>query len=65
MKRAIVDKDLCIGCGVCAEVCPRVFEMRNDDKAQAKTISVAPEDEISCRDAADQCPTSAITIEES
>jgi ferredoxin len=28
--KAIVDKDLCIGCGLCVDVCPEVFEMNAD-----------------------------------
>ncbi|HEX9021818.1 MAG TPA: ferredoxin, partial [Nitrospirota bacterium] len=27
-----VDLELCIGCGLCSELCPKVFELR-DDKA--------------------------------
>ncbi len=61
--KAIVDKDLCIGCGICTEVCPEVFEM-DDDKAKAIVTPVPPEAEGSCRDAADQCPESAIKIVE-
>ena len=60
--RAIVDQETCIGCGLCAETCPEVFEMP-DDKAQAKVDPVPPEAEAACRDAADQCPSSAIKIE--
>lgn len=62
--KATVDKDRCIGCGICVEVCPEVLEMDDDDKAKAKASPVPPETESSCRDAADQCPDSAITIEE-
>jgi ferredoxin len=61
--KAIVDKDLCIGCGLCVEVCPEVFEM-NDDKAEAKVNPVPPEVEETCRDAAGQCPVEAIKIED-
>lgn len=62
--KATVDKDLCMGCGICTEVCPEVFEMGDDDKAQAKATPVPPEVESSCRDAADQCPVTAIKIDE-
>lgn len=62
--KATVDKDLCLGCGICADTCPEVFEMDDDSKAQAKVNPIPPEAEGSCREAADQCPESAITIEE-
>lgn len=62
--KATVDKSLCIGCGLCAEVCPQVFEMNEDDKAQVKANPVPPKAEEDCRQAADQCPGSAIQIEE-
>jgi ferredoxin len=60
--KATVDPELCIGCGLCPEICPEVFEMP-DDKAQVKVDPVPPEAEAACRDAADQCPSSAIKIE--
>ncbi len=65
MMRATVNKNLCIGCGLCGEVCPEVFEMGEDDKAQIKTVPVPLNAEDSCREAASQCPESAIQIEES
>jgi ferredoxin len=64
MKRAIVDKNLCIGCGLCAEVCPQVFGMGDDNIAQVKTDPIPQEAEDSCHLAADQCPGSAIQIQE-
>ena len=30
MTRPVVDEDLCIGCGRCEELCPRVFEVGDD-----------------------------------
>lgn len=61
--KAIVDKDACIGCGLCAETCPEVFEM-NDNVAIVKVETVPPAAEGSCKEAADTCPVNAITLEE-
>mgnify|MGYP001556529441 CR=1 FL=1 len=63
--KAKVDQDLCSGCGLCEEVCPEVFKMGDDDIAKVKVETVPPEAEQSCRDAADQCPSEAISIDES
>ncbi len=62
--KASVDKELCLGCGVCADLCPEVFDMNDDNKAETKVDPVPSETEGSCREAADQCPSSAIEIEE-
>ena len=61
--KATVDEETCIGCGLCAETCPEVFEM-NDDKARAKVDEVPEDLAESCREAAESCPVEAIQIEE-
>ncbi|VGO19944.1 ferredoxin [Pontiella sulfatireligans] len=59
--KATVDPDLCIGCGVCEQICDAVFEM-DDNVAKVKGAEVPPEAEASCQEAADACPVEAITI---
>ncbi len=61
--KAIVDLNLCTGCGLCADTCPAVFEM---DDAVARVLGESvPEDALDiCREAADNCPVEAITIKE-
>ncbi|MGI6621144.1 MAG: ferredoxin [Bacillota bacterium] len=62
MAKVYVDEELCIGCGLCADTCPDVFELTDEGKAVAKENA---EDNLECaKDAADTCPTEAIIIEE-
>ena len=60
--RVTVDKEGCIGCGLCAETCPEVFELQ-DDKACVKMEEVPEEPEETCREAAEECPVEAIQVE--
>ena len=62
MKPAL-DPDLCIGCELCVQACPDVFRMAGD-KAVAFVDSVPEDIEDMCKEAVDQCPVDAITIEE-
>lgn len=61
--KTFIDEELCIGCGLCVQVCPDVFEMK-EDKAITKTETLNSEHESDCREAADNCPVTAIKIEQ-
>ncbi|MDD2239986.1 MAG: ferredoxin [Kiritimatiellae bacterium] len=61
--KAMVDSDTCTGCGLCADICPEVFEMY-DGLARAKVESVPEGAEATCREASDGCPPGAISIKE-
>ncbi len=59
-----VDFDMCASTGGCMQVCPEVFEVRND--GYLYILREEPGDELhdKVREAADLCPTAAITLEE-
>ena len=52
-----IDKEKCIGCGLCSSVCEEVFEMKDDMKANVKSQKNLP----CVKDAIDQCPVDAIS----
>jgi len=61
--KAKVNEELCTGCGPCEEICPEVFKIE-DDVSKVQVDAVPSEAEDSCREAMEQCPTEAISIEE-
>jgi len=59
---AEVDQDLCISCGACIDTCPEVFDWNNDEKAHPILDEVPGNLEDQASEAAEGCPTDAITI---
>lgn len=55
-----VDKGKCIGCGLCASLCPEVFELGSDGKAYVKNPNACKNG--TCKEATESCPTDAITF---
>lgn len=62
--KAFVDKDTCIGCGLCVSICEEVFSMDDDGTAVAIDGEISAEYQDSAVEAKDSCPVSAISIEE-
>lgn len=58
-----INRDGCIGCGLCESICPEVFRMAGDGLAEVYA-DVTPELESSVREAADSCPVSVIEVED-
>lgn len=53
-----VDKDKCIGCGLCAGMCPETFQMDLNGKSE-----VIKDEVTDCaKSAADSCPVEAISV---
>ncbi|MCL5408617.1 MAG: ferredoxin [Candidatus Omnitrophica bacterium] len=57
-----VDENLCTGCGLCVDICPEVFEM-GETVSVVKVDVVPPELEDKVREAAENCPVDAISVE--
>jgi ferredoxin len=56
---AIVNKDLCTGCGQCVDSCPvEAISMNDNDIAV-----VDPDTCVDCGDCVDICPVDAISME--
>ena len=62
--KAKVDKETCIGCGLCVGICPEVFDMNDENIAEVKADPVPSESETTCREAVESCPVDAIEISE-
>ncbi len=52
-----VDQEKCVGCGMCAGLCPEVFVMTDSGKSK-----VIGSNEECAKDAAAACPVEAIII---
>ena len=54
---AKINKDECVACGACAEVCP-------EEAVTVDDVAVIDEDKcLDCGACVDECPNSAITLE--
>jgi len=60
---ARIDRDGCISCGQCVEICPQVFHMADDGLADVHQNPVPDGAEESATAAQDSCPVSVITVE--
>ena len=62
--KASVDKDTCIGCGLCESICSEVFTLADDGYAEAITSDVPGDCKDATVEARDSCPVNAIDVEE-
>ena len=61
MAKIVIDENACIGCGLCVNLCPDVFEMNDSGIAIVKTQECGS---CNMHEIASQCPVNAISVEE-
>ena len=59
-----VDTAKCSGIGLCEVAAPTVFEVGDDGQAHAINADPAEDDRAAVEQAVNECPTSALSIEE-
>jgi len=59
MAKVSIDTSTCVGCGLCQQCCPEVFEVQGDGIAHIKTQACSTHN---LNEVAEQCPVSAIKL---
>lgn len=59
----IIEQEICIGCGACANTCPEVFEIK-DFKSNIKVNPIPEDFKYDVMNATDLCPENAISYTE-
>lgn len=62
--RVNLDQDVCIGDGSCEEICPEVFELRDDGLAYVIQEEPPAALKEKVAEAMEACPVEAISVEE-
>ncbi len=60
MAKVIVDAATCVGCGLCEQNCPNVFEVQSDGIAHVKKFT---DPGCDLQEVTDQCPVNCIKVE--
>jgi len=59
MPKVTVDVSTCVGCGLCEQSCPDVFQVQGDGVAHVLTHVCAS---CSLQEVADSCPVNSIKV---
>ena len=61
-RKLYVDEEECIGCGLCAEIAPDVFQLNEEGISQVIASSEKLQDSL--QEAIDECPAECIHWED-
>ena len=64
MKTVQINKDKCLGCGMCVGINSDIFEFDDDGLAKAKNENITEENKDDITSAIDSCPVGAIEEKE-
>lgn len=64
MEKIIIDKDACIGCGLCVNNLPEYLVFDEMGHAEPVGNPLKPEDKPLALESVEQCPVQAVVIEE-
>jgi ferredoxin len=59
MAKVSIDVSTCVGCGLCEQACPEVFEIQGDGIAHIKAQSCGTHN---VQEISEQCPVNAIKV---
>lgn len=59
MAKVSVDTSTCVGCGLCEQTCPEVFEVQGDGLAHVKMPFCSSHN---LQEVAQQCPVNSIKV---
>jgi ferredoxin len=59
MAKVSIDTSTCVGCGLCEQSCPEVFQVQGDGIAHVKAQSCSLHN---IQEVADLCPVTAIKV---
>ena len=59
MAKVTVDVSTCVGCGLCEQSCPEVFQVQGDGVAHLKAQFCAS---CNLQEIADSCPVNSIKV---
>jgi ferredoxin len=60
--KIIIDENACVGCGLCVNLCPEVFLLKDNNIAKVK--SEEPSCDKNLHKIASQCPVNAILVKD-